>query len=63
MPLAWKINYKEGVKMWEINAMYKNKWLGNRLFQGYSKREAVKRYREAFGVVGKHITLHIHWAV
>ena len=49
--------------MWEINAMYKNKWLGNRLFQGYSKRDAVKRYREIFGVAGKHITLHIHWAV
>lgn len=49
--------------MWEINAMYKNKWLGRRRFMGYSKREAIKQYRELKGVVGKHITLHIHWSV
>lgn len=49
--------------MWEINAMYKNKWLGYRRFQGYSKREAIKQYREYFGVKGKHITLHTHWSV
>lgn len=49
--------------MWEINAMYKNSWLGRRRFMGYSKREAIAKYREIFGVKGKHITLHIHWSM
>lgn len=48
--------------MWGINATYNGKWLGFLRFQGYSKREAIKLYRETKGVVGKHIKLHIHWA-
>lgn len=48
--------------MWSINAMYKDKWLGHHRFLGYSKREAIAKYRELKGVVGKHITLHIHWS-
>lgn len=49
--------------MWEINAMYKNEWLGRRRFMGYSKREAIAKYRGIFGVKGKHITLHIHFTM
>ena len=44
----------------EIVAFGKNgEWYHRRRFQGYSKREAVRLFRQHYGIVGKHIDLHV----
>ena len=42
-----------------ITAHYNGKHYRQMHYMYYSKREAVKLYREKFGLVGKHITLNI----
>lgn len=48
--------------MWQINAFVNGRWLGVKYFQGYSRREAVSKYREMFGLKYKHVLVNVSWA-
>ena len=47
--------------MWQVNAFVNGRWLGVKYFQGYSRHEAVSKYREMFGLKYKHVLVGVNW--
>lgn len=47
-----------GSNNYQVSAFYKGEWFTRTYFE-YTKREAIARFRDTFGLKGKHIDLKV----